>query len=507
VDAAAERGRAAVAAIPLVLVPALGAVQGGFDPDSWVWAGALAAWGAALALVLSSDPGAWRRGWLWASAGGAFLVWTLLSAVWSVRPSQSVLEARRTLVYAAVILALLLLARRGATRVLMPATTVAISGLVLYALVRYLVSSRRVDQFELRTLNQPLGYANAVGILAVLGMLLALGIASRAESPRWRIGAAALVPPLAFALKFSDSTASWLALGIGIAVAALLDRAPLRLLVTLAAVAPPGGALVLLGRISRFADPVASTPRIGGPVLVLAAGVAGVTGGALVWWLQGRRSAPAGRGRRLVVAAVIFAALACAAAVARSGATEPRSSYWHVAWHDEYRAHPLLGSGAGTFAYYWQNSGRQVELGGALDAHSLYLETLAELGPLGLLLLLAMLLVPFRSARSGAAYVPAALGAYAAFLVHAGLDWDWELPAVIVAGLCCGAAALTADVGPEEQPLGTRTRALLLVIAVVLAGCAIAGARSHAFPSAETEKAPQSGAFSQTRVRGAGYLP
>jgi fructose-specific phosphotransferase system IIC component len=119
-----------------------------------------------------------------------------------------------------------------------------------------------------------------------------------------------------------------------------------------------------------------------------------------------------------------------------------------------------------------------------------------------------MLLAPLRGAlaRRRAPYVPAAVAAYAAFLVHAGLDWDWELPAVVVAGLCCGAAALAADVG-SERPLGGRMRALLLVAAIVLAGCAIAGARSNAFPSAEMEKAPQSGAFSQTRVRGAGYLP
>ena len=506
-DAAAERGRAAVAAVPLVLIPALGAVQGGFDPDTWVWAAALAAWGAAMAVVLTRDPGALRRGRLWASAAAALLLWTLLSALWSVRPAQSVLEARRTTVYAAVILALLLLAKRGATRVLVPATTVAISGLVLYALVRYLFSARRKDPFELLTLNQPLGYANAVGILAVLAILLALGIASQAESQRSRIGAAALVPPLALALYFSDSTASWLALGVGIALAGLLDPAPLRLLVTLAAVAPPAGVLVVLGKLSRFTDVAATTPRIGGALLALAACGGAVGGGALARWLEGRRLALApGRGRRLVLAGVVCIVLVGAAAVARSSSSEPRASYWHVAWHSEYRAHPLLGSGAGTFAYYWEASGRQGELGGALDAHSLYLETLAELGPLGLLLLVAMLLVPFRSLRSRNAYVPAALGAYAAFLVHAGLDWDWELPAVVVAGLCCGAAALATDVG-SERPLSGRMRALLLLAAVVLAGCAIAGARSNAFPSAETEKAPQSGAFSQTRVRGAGYLP
>ena len=49
---------APAAAVPLVLVPALGLAQSGFSPDTWVWAGALAAWAAALAVVVSDDAGA-----------------------------------------------------------------------------------------------------------------------------------------------------------------------------------------------------------------------------------------------------------------------------------------------------------------------------------------------------------------------------------------------------------------------------------------------------------------
>src|SRR5881275_3263703 len=91
----------AIVAVPLVLVPALGAAQGGFHPDAWVWSAALAAWAAAIALVLSSDAGALRRSWLWLGTTTALLVWTVVSAAWSALPKQSVLEARRTLLYTA----------------------------------------------------------------------------------------------------------------------------------------------------------------------------------------------------------------------------------------------------------------------------------------------------------------------------------------------------------------------------------------------------------------------
>src|SRR6478672_4108469 len=152
-------------AVPLVLVPALGLAQGGFSPDTWVWAGALAAWGAAIALVT--------------------------------------------------------LARRGSTRALVLATHVAVTAVVVYALARYLLGPHRQREFEDYLLSEPLGYANAIGILAVLGILLGLGVAARATS-KGRAAAMATVPPLAAALELSGSRASWPALGAGLGVALLL---------------------------------------------------------------------------------------------------------------------------------------------------------------------------------------------------------------------------------------------------------------------------------------------
>jgi hypothetical protein len=100
-------------------------------------------------------------------------------------------------------------------------------------------------------------------------------------------------------------------------------------------------------------------------------------------------------------------------------------------------------------------------------------------------------------------FVPAAAGATVAFYVHAGLDWDWELPAVVVAGLACAAAVAFAE--PERaaeddaRALPGAARAAALAAAVLAGVAAIAGARSTVEPSASpTIEAPQSGASSPT---------
>ena len=67
-----------------------------------------------------------------------------------------------------------------------------------------------------------------------------------------------------------------------------------------------------------------------------------------------------------------------------------------------------------------------------------------SLGVVGLALLLCafgMRLVTAARARDRKR-VAAAAAAYSAFLVHAGLDWDWEMPVTTLAGLACGAALL-----------------------------------------------------------------
>jgi O-antigen ligase len=151
-----------------------------------------------------------------------------------------------------------------------------------------------------------------------------------------------------------------------------------------------------------------------------------------------------------------------------------RSEYWRVAWR-EYENHPWLGGGAGSYQRFWlrhRRNGLPV-----LDAHSLYLETLAELGPLGLVLLLGALALPLGVLRAARRHplAAAALGAYVAFLLHAAIDWDWEMTAVTVSALVCSVALLLAGRGAEAPSLGRASRALGLVLAALLCVVALAG--------------------------------
>ena len=148
-----------------------------------------------------------------------------------------------------------------------------------------------------------------------------------------------------------------------------------------------------------------------------------------------------------------------------SAAGNGRTAYWRVAW-DETKAHPILGGGAGSYGRWWLS--RRPTGFGALDAHDLYLETLAELGPIGLLLLLSMLSLPL-SLISRVRRTPVACAcsaAYVAFLVHALLDWDWELAGVGLTGLLCGAAILLG--APSERTLILRRPARVAAVALAL---------------------------------------
>ncbi|MGH3025265.1 MAG: hypothetical protein ACRDLR_02320, partial [Gaiellaceae bacterium] len=124
---------------------------------------------------------------------------------------------------------------------------------------------------------------------------------------------------------------------------------------------------------------------------------------------------------------------------------------------DEVRAAPVVGTGAGTWDRWWLE--RRPTPNSAQDAHSVYLETLGEEGLVGLVLLLALLATPL----VGRPRDRLATAAYAAFLIHAAVDWDREMPALWLAGLFVGIALL-----PEER-LALRGRRQAAVVAAAAA--------------------------------------
>jgi hypothetical protein len=145
---------------------------------------------------------------------------------------------------------------------------------------------------------------------------------------------------------------------------------------------------------------------------------------------------------RLLVVALAIGLLLAAPFV---GGGHERDRYWRVAAR-EAEANAVLGGGAGTFTSWWLRE-RTVPYS-TLEAHSLYVETVAELGPIGLALVLTALAVPIaRTRRRELAAV------VAAFAVGATVDFDWELAAVTVPAVAAAALAV-ADVPRRPLRLG-----------------------------------------------------
>jgi hypothetical protein len=395
----------------------------------------------------------------------AFVAWVGVEAMRPGAATSALPELERDVLYLAVVWAALQVIRRRTAGAALAGVLVAICALLLDGLVRLLVPAHiGADRFEGRLLFLPLGYANACGVLAAIGFVLALGFAP-ARTGRGRLAAAALVP-LAVALALTQSRGAVVALAIGVAVAVLLHPHRQAFAGTALVLLPLPALAAGFAARSHAADARTSSAVVARDCLVVAAVTCAATlVQAAIAAREGRR--PAVPVRVLAPLGVAAVAVAVAAVALRPG---DRTAYWQVAWQDA-RAHLLLGSGPGTFAREWL-AHRPVATG-AMNAHSLYLETLAELGPLGLLLLVAALALPLAAVRHRRSPLAAgAAGGYATFVVHAGLDWDWQMPAVTAAGLLCGVCALRAGGDPPTRATRHVGTALALAAVVALAAAA-----------------------------------
>jgi O-antigen ligase/polysaccharide polymerase Wzy-like membrane protein len=522
------------------LVAATAAANGAYFPTAWGWTalavGAIALVGLLVLPVVRLDRFDLTAIWaLWALVG-----WTALSAVWSLEGSQSILESERTLVYATLLAAVVILVG-GRAESAFAGVALAIAGVCSYSLATRLFPEHFgfiVDP-SVNRLERPIGYWNSLGTFAAMGLVVSLGFAARAKTLFARALASGALPLLAVTLYFTFGRAAWVALFSGLALMLAIDRRRLELVGALILVAP--WPAIAVWAASRKPALTSREPLLGAatqqghafaPVLVGLSAAACVAG--LVLALLQRRLPPLGRGRIALGAGLWLAtAVAATGLFVSYGApwslvgrgyrsftrTPPaakkvvptqaanlnnrlfslwgngRADYWRVAWNDAEK-HLWAGSGAGTYQAYWLR--HRPFPGQVRDAHSLYIEVLAELGFPGLVLLLVVVAVPFAAALRARAlpYTAPVLGAFSVYVLHAGVDWDWEVTAVTLAAIALGGALKSyarRDGSARPLGLGRLAHAAVVLAALCLAFVGLVGntAMSSSRSAAQTEDWPR----------------
>jgi O-antigen ligase len=163
-----------------------------------------------------------------------------------------------------------------------------------------------------------------------------------------------------------------------------------------------------------------------------------------------------------------------------SASGESRYQFWSAAVKEAGSA-PLTGTGAGTFEFWWT---RHADVEGTIrDTHSLYLQTLGELGILGIAALAGFFLAVLigggrtilRVGEECRAPLAAALAGCVAFCLTATVDWMWQVPAVPVAMLLLASVLVTARRSAPSQadspgfPWAARAATSVVALALIVA--------------------------------------
>lgn len=438
---------------------------GGYFPEAQAWAG-LVAWVLVVAAVVLTAGSLPRRRSAWLAAGGLALFggWTLLSITWAPIAGSAYHAGQLVFLYAGVLLAgILLLRDPRAQRTVEPALAAGALIVVGYGLAGRLLPGMlhfaRSASAEGR-LEQPLTYWNAMGQLAALGLVLSTRLAGDVQRPAaLRAAALAGSVPLALGLYLSFSRGALFACAAGLV--ALIVAAPRREQLWAIALAIGAGAVASavaspFGGLTNLIGSLGSRERQG--AIELAALVAIMLAVALVHWRLVRRTRS--RGLRLprhaawIATVIICAGLALAIAVgSKEGTTSPSSTgasryaslqsnryaYWQVAIK-AFAHEPIRGVGAGGWTVWWLRY--RTTSAFAQDAHSLPLQTLAELGVVGAVLLgtsfVGFGIAAHTAYRNAPALTAGPLGGLVTYAVHAPLDWDWQMPAVTVIAMLLG---------------------------------------------------------------------
>jgi len=512
-------GATAVWLLCFALVAYLGLKGGGYDPLTHDQVGIAIWWVVLLATAVGAIPRArpGRLAWAGLALLAAFAIWTALSLAWTVSVEQTWADLARVTGYLGVFaFAVFAVGRLGARR-LVGAVAAAIVLVCTVALLSrfhpaWFPGANQTASFlssDRERLAYPLHYWNAVAALVAIGLPLLLQLAADARAVALRALAAAALPALALTIFFTLSRGGMAAAAI--ALAAFFVFAPDRLakLPTLG-LGSAGGAILVLAADSRNALQHGlsngAAHSQGDQMLLITLAVCALAGlaqaaiavagrrlGRPAWSVPTRRQSLLAIGAVALVA-VVFAASADAPGRASnawsefkeqnspgngasrlgSAAGQNRYQLWSAAAHEN-ATRPLTGTGSGTFQFWWAQHADVDEI--VRDTHSLYMQTLGELGIVGLALLIGLIAAVLGGGARAAwfaaaerAALAAALAGCVAFFVTAAFDWMWQIPVLPVSMLLLAAGLVTArPPGPRAEPrrLGLPPRIATGVVAIV----------------------------------------
>jgi len=449
----------------------------------------------------------WRHGgWVTATvtALGGVAVWTFVSLAWTESDERTVAEVARVVGYLGLLVLVLLAVRPRTSRSAIRGATAGAVVVCAVALADRLTGSTLssdavVSQIGTARLSYPLNYWNAMGTWAA--MTVALAVAASVHERRALLRAVALgaVPVAAATAYLAYSRASIASVALGLLIVVFGSR---RRWTAFAHVLAAGAASTVVILAIRHETSIATGSGTGGAAEVTAVLVVAVLAVAAVAYVLSRTRLDGFRlkpriGRVIIAAAAGLLTLTVIALVVTqwsrierqfnnptiaTRADDPASRLTtlngtrRVIWDsalDAFAAHPSTGVGAGAFELWWNRAGKSPEF--VRDAHSLYLESLAELGwPGGLLILafagslLAMVLVsrlraPPSNRETGTRL--AGLAAVSILLLSSAVDWMWESTAVTALALIV-AGSSSVGLIRARSPVGLPFRGGLAVAAL-----------------------------------------
>ncbi len=452
--------------------------QGLFEPTGYA-AASIVIWAAVIAGVVGRGLPAAPIARPAAVAGlclGATAALAGLSIAWAADQGRAFEEAIRVSFYLGLFALAACTASRAGINQWLRGLTAGVAAVSVLGVLAYLQpglltepGSNDVANAASR-LSYPLGYWNAMAALLAVGVVLLAHGGVRAPGRALRSSSTALIPVALLGIWLADSRGGVVAaiMGIAILLAAASDRCRqvVSVLIGLA------GAAVLIA-IGAGMDSLRnglgdSAMRADGDVMSLLVVLVVVSAGAVAWAVDGRgiRVGLSRRAKLAVVAGLAIALVAgvfatkpierfrdfkeppsrVQAATAADLSSNGRWQFWTAAV-DAFESAPGAGIGAGGYEDYWARHADVPVF--VRNAHSLPLQQAAELGSLGIVLLLGFLAAvavgawaKLRQGRAAGGGVLVAVIAAAA--VGASIDWTWEIPAAFAPAVVC-AGLITAS--------------------------------------------------------------